>query len=625
MIRSRPTVRLAVALSAFHLAALASASAGGGAPARDPHSRSEPWRVAVTRLALELTPDFSAQRLAGRASWTIERRDPTASELVLDVHDLDVDRVTLDADPAPVAFRLGADDPALGRSLTIPIAAATRVVHVDYRTRPEAAALLWLEPAQTADRKSPFLFTQSEAILARTWVPCQDSPAVRFTYEATVHAPQGLLALMSAENPTAKSADGTYRFRMRQPIPSYLLALAVGDLEFRPLGKRTGVYAEPSVVGKAAWELADTEKMIAAAEKLYGPYRWGRYDLIVLPPSFPYGGMENPRLTFATPTILAGDRSLVSLVAHELAHSWSGNLVTNATWNDFWLNEGFTSYFENRIVESLYGKDAAEMNWLLARQELDAAVARIGATHPDTALRLSLAGRDPDLGTGDIAYDKGSFFLRKIEETVGRARFDAFLRRYFDTHAFRGVTTDDFLADLDRDLLTGHDDWAKAIDPPAWVDRPGIPAAIPKPSSRAFDRVDSEVGAWLDGIPASQLASASWSTQEWLRFLHQVPRYLNGGRVAELDRAFGLSRSGNAEILCAWFELALQTRDPEIYPELEKFLSSMGRAKFLRPLYTALAATPEGKDRARAIYAKARSGYHPVSRAAIDPILDWQP
>ncbi len=323
------------------------AAAPPGSPT-DPHSYSRPDQVAVKHLNLDLTVDFSQQKLAGKATLDLDNKTG-ASELVLDTRDLDVTRVTLDSG-AEAKFALGDDAKFLGRPLRIEITPQTKSVTVEYSTRPAAAAVQWLSPDQTAGKQHPFLFTQSQAILARTWVPCQDSPAVRMTYDATVHAPKELLAVMSAENPQAKNADGVYTFKMDKPIPSYLLALAVGDLEFRSLGARTGVYAEPSRVEKAAWELADTEKMIEAAEKLYGPYRWGRYDLLVLPPSFPFGGMENPRLTFATPTIIAGDRSLVNLVAHELAHSWSGNLVTNATWNDFWLNEGFTTYFENRII-----------------------------------------------------------------------------------------------------------------------------------------------------------------------------------------------------------------------------------------------------------------------------------
>src|SRR4051795_2043525 len=391
--------------------------------AQDPHTFAHPEDVAVEHLALDLTVDFSRRQLTGRASLRLHNT-AGATRLVLDTRDLDIRKVTLDDGRTEARFRLGDEVKLLGRPLEIEIAPTTTWVNVDYSTRPEAAALQWLTPEQ-AGSPSPFLYTQSESILARTWVPCQDTPGVRMTYEATIHAPRGLLALMSAENPTTKSTDGVYRFKMPQRIPSYLLALAVGDLEFRPLGPTSGVYALPTVVERAAWELADTPKMIAAAEQLYGPYRWGRYDVLILPASYPYGGMENPRLTFATPTVLAGDRSLVSLIAHELAHSWSGNLVTNATWNDFWLNEGVTTYIQSRIMERLYGKAATDRETALEWDDLQNDMEEAGGpASPMTRLHLDLKGKDPDQISTGLAYEKGAAFLRTIEAAVGRERFD---------------------------------------------------------------------------------------------------------------------------------------------------------------------------------------------------------
>jgi leukotriene A-4 hydrolase/aminopeptidase len=591
----------------------------------DVHSFSRPDEAGVEHLDLEIEVDFETRTLKGRASWRL-RGGATGDELVLDTRDLDVERVTRDdGDTAglEVDFVLGDETPFLGRSLTLPIAPATTAVHVDYRSRPEAAAVQWLDPAQTAGKRHPFLFTQSQAILARTWVPCQDTPSVRFTYAATVTVPAELLALMSAENPTEKTDDGVYSFQMPQPIPSYLLALAVGDLEFRSLGPQTGVYAEPEVVERAAWEFAGTEDMIAAAEKLYGPYRWGRYDLLVLPPSFPFGGMENPRLTFATPTILAGDRSLVALVAHELAHSWSGNLVTNATWNDFWLNEGFTVYLERRIMEEIHGKPYAEMLSLLGRQDLEGTIHRLGPASADTHLALDLAGRDPDDGMTDVAYDKGYLLLRRIEEAVGRERFDAFLRDYFDRYAFRSLTTARFVDHLRSTLLagggTGDLDVAEVEQ---WIYQPGIPSTAPAIESEAFALVDAEVAAWKDGTPAAELSTGGWTTHEWLHFVRGLPAEMTAGQLADLDAAFGFTESGNAEILAAWLDHVVADRYRPAYPALERFLTGIGRRKFLEPLYRRLAATEEGLAMAREIYARARPTYHPLTVATIDKILE---
>lgn len=595
------------------------ASAPAQQTGADPHSFARPEQVAVKHLDLDLKVDFTAKTLAGKAALTLDHKTD-ARVLILDTRDLVVNGVTLDGGVA-AKYELSAPVPLLGQALTIQIEPTTAVVTVDYSTKPEAGALQWLSPAQTAGKVHPFLFTQSQAILARTWIPLQDSPGVRMTYAARIQAPAGLMAVMSAENPTAASADGVHAFKMTIPVPSYLMALAVGDLTFKSLGERSGVYAEPAVVEKAAWELADTEKMIVAAEKLYGPYRWGRYDLLILPPSFPFGGMENPLLTFATPTILAGDRSLVALVAHELAHSWSGNLVTNATWNDFWLNEGFTVYFEHRIMEAVYGRDYSEMQSALSLDELKAAITELGENSPDTHLRASLEGRDPDEGVGPIAYEKGYFFVRTIEEAVGRERWDTYLRSYFERHAFRSITTDAFLADLRANLLGQIPGVEEKIMIAAWVDGPGLPQNHPQPKSESLAKVDAQIARWKAGAKASELDTKGWTTQQWLRLLRALPE--PEPRLAELDAAFHFTESGNAEILTAWFERSIEADYQPAYPALEKFLVEVGRRKFLRPLYAELAKTPAGLERAKAIYAKARPGYHSVSANSIDTLLKW--
>jgi leukotriene-A4 hydrolase len=574
---------------------------------RDIHSFSRPDEAAVRHLALDLDVDFEKQQLSGTATLEIDNRG--ARELILDTNGLTIARVT--ADGAPAEFALGDPVKHLGRALTIAITPSTQSVTIDYSSSPDAAAVQWLAPEQTAGGKHPFLFTQSQAILARTWVPCQDSPGVRMTYEATVRVPRGLLAVMSAENPTETSADGVYRFRMPQPIPSYLLALSVGDLDFRPLGRNCGVYAEKPVVDSAAWELADTQKMIDAAEQIYGPYRWGQYDILVLPPSFPFGGMENPRLTFATPTILAGDRSLVNLVAHELAHSWSGNLVTNATWNDFWLNEGFTVYFERRIMEAVYGRDYSEMLARLGMQDLEQVVEELGRNSRDTHLLLDLTGRDPDEAANKLAYEKGYFLLRLIEETVGREKFDAFLRDYFDRHAFQSMTTAQWMIELKQAFPN--------IDLEPWVHGPGIPANVPKVKSDAFEKVEEQVRAFERG---EAMRTSNWSTHEWIHFLRHLPKPLTREQMAKLDADFELSASGNSEILHEWLLQAIENRYEPAYDALERFLLRQGRRKFLKPLYEKMAKSDP--ERARAIYAKARPTYHAVSRGTIDTILKWK-
>jgi leukotriene-A4 hydrolase len=536
----------------------------------DVHSWSRPDAVRVRHLDLNLAVLFDRKVLDG--SVVLHFDATTQPELILDTRDLEIHSVDNAA-----GFHLGERDPILGAPLHIHLSPNATWVQVNYSTSPAASGLQWLDPPQTAGKRHPFLYTQSQAIHARSWIPLQDTPGVRVTFTARIAAPDGLRAIVSA---------GEY------PVPSYLIALAVGDLDSRAIGPRSAVYAEPSVLDAAAREFADTEAMIAAVEEMFGPYLWGRYDLLVLPPSFPFGGMENPCLTFATPTILAGDKSLVSLVAHELAHSWSGNLVTNATWADFWLNEGFTVYLERRVLEKVYGTERAEMEAVLGRRELDRELA--GLPEHDRVLHLDLAGRDADDGCTLVPYEKGALLLRTIERSVGRERFDAFLGAYFDHFAFRSITTQEFLDYIHREL-------PNPVPLEEWIYRSGIPSGAAEPHSDAFGRGDR----------------SAWSTQQWLHFL----RSLDQPDMPLLDREYRFTESCNSEILGQWLLMAVRTGYAPVFPKLEEFLAAVGRRKFIKPLYTELMKTPEGQARARAIYAKARAGYHPIAQTTLDAIV----
>jgi aminopeptidase N len=582
--------------------------------ATDHHSYSRPEEAVTTHLTWSAQVDFETRQVRATATYDIATSDD-AQRLMLDCRDLTIHDVFVDG--TKVDFDLGPARPFIGQPLSIPVTSSTQQVMVSYTTSPDAAAFLWVEG------DSPFLFTQSQAILARSWVPCQDSPGVRFTYEAQVQVPSSLMAMMSATNPTEKSANGVYHFAMKQPIPSYLLAMAVGDVEFRSVGEHTGVYATPDLIDAAAYEFAEMEDMLEAAEELYGKYAWERYDLLVLPAAFPFGGMENPRLTFATPTIIAGDRSLVSLVAHELAHSWSGNLVTNATWDDFWLNEGFTVYFEQRIMESVYGRDISEMLSTLSYQGLVDEVDAIMDVNPnDTHLRLHLKDRDPDEGMTAIAYDKGYFFLRLLEETVGRDAFDDFLKTYFTTHAFQVMDTDRFLAYLNESLLTSEE-LRQQVNVAAWVDGKGLPANCPSVRSTRIESVDATLNAWVNGTtPSADLPWNDWMYQERYRFLSNLPDNTSSERLAELDQAWSINATGNNEVLFAWLEQAVRSQHEPAYDRLRTFLVNVGRRKFLTPLYRAMLESDQ-RDLALDIYGQARGNYHSVATGTMDDLLGW--
>jgi aminopeptidase N len=582
----------------------------------DIHSFARPNEVCVTHLSLDLSLDFDKSEARGTATLALDRRDPKAP-LVLDTQGLAIEAIR-GTDGSPRAHQTGDTDPNLGAPLTIQLAPADRSVTIQYHTTPAAEAMQWLQPAQTAGGRMPFLFTQGQSTFTRTWIPIQDSPAVRITYDATITAPDGMVALMSAEK-LPKRADGKHAFQMKLPIPTYLIALACGDLVFRPISERAGIWAEPPLADRARAEFEDTESMIQAVERLFGPYRWGRYDILVLPPAFPFGGMENPMLTFATPTVLAGDKSLVSLVAHELSHSWSGNLVTNATWSDFWLNEGFTVYLENRIMEEIFGKDRALMEMQLGRFELDREMKELPAR--DQVLHVDLRGRHADDGFTQVPYQKGEAFLRRIENLVGREAFDAFLKDYFETYAFQSVTTELLVERLQSKLWSKFPDKGKQLNFHLWLYEPGLPGDAPFAVSKALVEVDAAVDTVRAGGTPPREMTSKWVTQQWIRFLTQLPKEISAAELKRLDGIFGFTKSENAEILGEWLRLAVERQYYEAYPRLEQFLMDVGRRKYLKPLYTELAKTDEGKARARAIYAKARQRYHPICQSLVDKIL----
>jgi aminopeptidase N len=602
-------------------------------PNFDYHTYANVDQFRVTHLDLDLRVDMKFQSIAGRAALELKRLDPQATQLVLDTKDLMILDVTQKATDVLGAtaknqtiwvsrpFHLEKPDPILGSALVIdlpPSKRGTEAIRIDYETLPAAAALQWLTPKQTARHKA-FLYTNSEPIGARSWIPLQDTPQVRATYKAKVHTDWDMRAVMSAENDPKAKRNGDYTFVMPEAVPSYLIALAVGDLEFRETGPRTGVYAEKSMIKEAAKEFADTESMIQANEKMFGPYRWSRYDVLVMPTSFPEGGMENPRLSFITPTVVVGDKSLVSVIAHELAHSWAGNLVGNATWRDLWLNEGFTDYMEGRIMSAVYGEQRSSMEAVLGLKSLRSDLAKLKPA--DQILAIDLRDRDPDDVFSEIPYEKGRLFLNYLDAKFGRERFDAFLRGYFEHFAFKSITTEQFLAYLQENLLDRFPGIVNRSQVNAWVSSPGLPADAVLPVTTMFEPVDEARAAWLAGKLAPKKLGMDWIAQQWLYFLNNMPATLPASQLADLDKAFGFSKSPNAEIAHSWFKLVIANDYQPGFPRLEEYLKTVGRRKLIAPLYEALMKTPSGAVVAKRVYAKARPGYHPETVKAIEAIV----
>ena len=598
-------------------ATLVASTATQGAWAEDAHSYAKLDEVSTPHLELDLTIDFDNKQLVGTATYDLVRHGD-ADTLHLDTRDLTIEKTELWVDNAwqETAYQLGDTHETLGQELTISIGDSAEKVRIHYATAPTASGLQWLTPEQTAGKEHPFMFSQSQPIHSRSWIPIQDTPALRLTYNATLHTEPGLLAVMSANNSLSDERSGEYQLSMPQPISPYLIAIAAGDLEVKSISDNVAVFAESYIIDDAVWEWADTPAMITATEAMYGPYRWDRYDLLVLPPSFPYGGMENPRLSFITPTVVSGDRTLINLIAHELAHSWSGNLVTNASWRDLWINEGFTSYVENRIMEALFGERRARMELALGYQDLLEDMERLAPQ--DTVLNIELGTRHPDDVFSNVPYVKGQLFLVYLEEKFGRETFDAFLRQYFDDFAFQSISTKQFKDYLARNLLAKHANVVSMDKINEWIHQPGLPDDAPQPESDAFAQVEKQMQRWLKG---GQLQTADWTTHEWLHFINSLPLDISSVNMERLDKEYGLTASQNAEIAHAWLRLAIVKNYEPARERLRTYLLTIGRNKLVSPLYRELAKTPDNLKWAREVYQQAKPGYHPLTQTVNEALL----
>jgi leukotriene-A4 hydrolase len=607
----------------------------------DNHSYSNLNQVRTKHLHLELDINFENKTIYGVARHEMENFG--ADTAIFDISGLEIQKITLGKGvEKETDFMIGQwdKDSVLGQPLLVNITKKTKYINIYYKTTDKSTALEWLTPSMTVGKKLPYLFTQGQTILTRSWIPIQDSPSNRFTYSADVKVPPSLMAVMSAENSKEKSADGKYHFTMPKPIPCYLIALVVGDLVYNKLDEGCGLYTEPKMVQSCKYEFAELPEMVKVADSLFGKYEWGQYDVLVLPYSFPYGGMENPRLTFVTPTILAGDRSLVNVLAHELAHSWSGNLVTNNSWNDMWLNEGITTYFENEIIEAMHGKDMADMVALIDFQNLTPLLKEIAASkYPqDSRLKLKITDRNPDDVLNEISYVKGEFFFKTLEQKVGRVAMNAFFKAYINHFAFKTVNTEQFIEFLNKELLIPN---KVAFNTNEWVYQEGIPSNCMKIRSPRLDEMKSlaqRVAAGEDifkkevkwvKVPGrkkrikqvKQLKRSNYITQEWQTFIRYLPQECELALLRKIDRNLDFKDWNNAEVASEWMVLGIKNGYTEIRPQMKRFLLKTGRCKFLVPIYTELAKNPETKKWAKEVAQKAMPAYHPVAVNKVTQLL----
>ena len=581
-------------------------------PVADSFSAAQPAAIETKHLSLDLTVDFDAKILRGSATHEVVNHTGT-STFVVDTQSLRIDAVSIDGRSTTWHY---APSSTSATPLVIDIKPSTKLVRIDYRTA-GGDGMHWVAPKQTLGRIAPFVWTSNEPSLARTWIPLQDTPSVRQTYDATLHVPPGLLALMSAGNPQTVVPSGVYHFEMRHAIPSYLIALAVGRMEFRALGERTGVYAEPEMVDDAAYEMQQVPQMLDAAERVIAPYPFERYDLL-FPPQFG-GGMENPQLNFIGPDAITGNHSAIvqpsGLIAHEMSHSWFGDYVTCSNWRDVWLNEGFATYYEKRIHEELTGWERAEAGYYLDRKAL--------ADYIDSKppARLTVLHRDFQ-GTERpsftiIWYQKGEMFLKTMEDLLGRPLFDSVIRTYLERNANHWVD-DISLVEALRDVATGGNaSIESALQLESWIYEPGLPSNITAPSSSAlWDRIAVQADAFRGGATASSLDTANWGPLELGFFLQQISDTIPG-RLADLDAAFHFTTMKTPPL--QWLVAIVKALDPAYLPQIEEYLARGTNNSIA--VWSQLSLTPAGVAYGRTVYSKVKEFYDPVMQRTIESYL----
>lgn len=577
----------------------------------DPNSFSESEKIITKHVDLDWDVDFTKKVIKGSATYKFKILKDDLTTILLDVSGINISDVSILAsgNEIPINFMISDEVKNIGSKLTLDLpcdSSGELTVRINYETSPEAAALQWLTAEQTLGKKHPYLFSQCQAINARSLFPCQDSPAVKFTYNGHVRYPSELKGLMSAI--LTESGEGYAKFEQTVPIPSYLLAIAVGDVVSRTLGPNCRVWAEEGIIDECAEEFSETPLMLQVASEICGPYVWKQYDLLVMPPSFPFGGMENPCLTFITPTLLAGDKSLADVVAHEISHSWTGNLVTKKNFEHFWLNEGFTVFVEGKIVGRMHGDKERDFHSIRNLTELRENIRTQLADTPElTKLIVDLTNCSPDDSFSSVPYIKGSTFLRYIEDTIGGPDiFEPFFKFYLNKYKYKSITTDDFKRTLYEFFLDNDNVMSKLekIDFDTWLYGEGMPPTIPN-----FDSSLATVCVNLANLWATKSAQElvdlpdikiKITVQQLIDFLSKLIekrdiKDLNKEKVELLESTYNVNTTKNAEIRFRFLRLCIRARLLSRMDEIIRFANSNFRMKYVRPIYRDLVAWPEAK------------------------------
>lgn len=584
---------------------------------RDPHSYCDSGQPMLNKLDWKISCDFDNKKVEGTACWKWDT--PAKGPIDLDTRDLNIDKI-VGRDGVEIKWTIFPEEDILGSRLEVMVPEGATEMTIYYSSSPSSSCLQWLDANKTSSGKYSYLFSQAQPIHARSMLPVQDSPRVRFSYSADVTVPDPINVVMSAApGDKTEAGDGlsTFHFEMPQTIPAYLLALAAGEITSKDIAPRVRVYAEPALIDKAFYEFGGADEMLTVAEEMLGSYLWDRFDFIVMPPSFHLGGMENPRITFLTPTVLAGDRSLVDILVHELSHSWLGNLVTNASMNDFWLNEGFTRWAERCVLEKLYGEEYRVLAAAIGRRNLEAALDNFGRESPLTHLENDLSGVDPDEVFSEIPYEKGFLFATLMEKEMGAEAFNKFIRGYIEHFKFTSITTDEFKAYV-NEKVPGL---LEAIRADEWINGPGLPDNCPNFSSPVLDNVNRLIDGWKDGVRPDPEEAKNWKPSLWQIYLKGIPKTIDKKDCKWLDNTFGLSQSTNSEIVSNWFVIAANSAYEPAFDAIEKFVSSIGRMKLIKPIYMGLYKNESTKEFGYKLHTTYYDNYHPIAQTGLDSIL----
>ncbi|KAJ3272315.1 Leukotriene A-4 hydrolase [Terramyces sp. JEL0728] len=595
----------------------------------DPNSFANTDKVITTHTHLTWVADFGGKVFKGSAKHTF-KASSNGDKVVLDTRFLIVKLATRDGNS--LKFELAKDDEKFGTALTIStdyIAGQVFDIVIDYETTDKCTATQWLSPAQTVGKVHPYMFSQCQAIHARSLLPCQDTPSVKITYSSQITVPKPLTALMSAVRTSFDESTNTFHYKQATSIPSYLIAIAIGNLKGIKVGPRSTVWSEPEVVEAAAWEFEDTETFIKIGEDLLTPYCWGIYDLLVLPSSFPYGGMENPCLTFVTPTLLAGDRSLVDVVAHEIAHSWMGNLVTTQNWEHFWLNEGFTVFIERKIAGRLHGEPSRHFHSIIGYKHLQESVDHFEEIKcPQySCLCPRLQGEDPDDVFSSVPYEKGYSLLFYLERILGGPSvFEPYVKAHVEQFAHKSITTNDFKVFLYK-FFESKKHILNNVDWESWFHKPGMPIVDNNFDTSLAKDCKDLAKRWDEARDKSVVFSpeefSKFSSNQTVMFLEDLlalkpfPHKI----IEQMEATYHFSKTKNCEITFRWQMICLIANYTAIFPSVVSFITRVGRMKYVRPLYRQWIKADDGLEIAKETFTKNKSFYHPICSGMVSKDL----